>query len=209
MPTRKVTATGHFPAGKLVGGRLRWPDWQCSVAAGTAPEHGPTQYVPGSHYSGRPPGSLENPEFEGQGPKSIYCRAGDIYFSRPLTPRGYLLGKGAVAAFFAFLTLWIPLGIFYGYATKSGSLQRVFLLQGEQIHIHRKGDLIENRTGVCFENLGVDLLTAMRRQTMHHKCLRFRQFHNRFVDPIRSQFRLPARRHKPETRIAQSVPVLH
>ena len=44
-------------------------------------EHGPTQYVPGSHYSGRHPVSQEDPTFEGQGPKSVYCKAGDIYFT--------------------------------------------------------------------------------------------------------------------------------
>ena len=44
-------------------------------------EHGPTQYVPGSHYSGRHPISQEDPAFEGQGPKSVFCKAGDIYFT--------------------------------------------------------------------------------------------------------------------------------
>jgi ectoine hydroxylase-related dioxygenase (phytanoyl-CoA dioxygenase family) len=45
--------------------------------------HGPTQYVPGSHYSGRKPNSLESPEFEGRGPVSVFCRAGDIYLQDP------------------------------------------------------------------------------------------------------------------------------
>lgn len=44
-------------------------------------EHGPTQYVPRSHYSGRKPNSQEEPVFEGEGPKSVFCRAGDIYFT--------------------------------------------------------------------------------------------------------------------------------
>jgi hypothetical protein len=44
-------------------------------------EHGPTQYVPGSHYSGRRPAGKDEPAFEGQGPKAVYCRAGDIYFT--------------------------------------------------------------------------------------------------------------------------------
>lgn len=44
-------------------------------------EHGPTQYVPGSHYSGRRPISQEEPIFEGQGPKPVFCKAGDIYFT--------------------------------------------------------------------------------------------------------------------------------
>ncbi len=43
-------------------------------------EHGPTEYVPGSHYSGRRP-PQENPLFEGRGPKAVLCRAGDIYFT--------------------------------------------------------------------------------------------------------------------------------
>ncbi len=42
-------------------------------------ENGPTQYVPGSHYSGRPPNSQEHPEFEGRGPVSMLCKAGDLY----------------------------------------------------------------------------------------------------------------------------------
>jgi ectoine hydroxylase-related dioxygenase (phytanoyl-CoA dioxygenase family) len=44
-----------------------------------AVEYGPTQYVRGSHYSGREPNDLYNPEFEGEGPTSLLCRAGDIY----------------------------------------------------------------------------------------------------------------------------------
>ncbi|HLV80685.1 MAG TPA: phytanoyl-CoA dioxygenase family protein [Chthonomonadaceae bacterium] len=48
-------------------------------------EHGPTQYVPGSHYSGRHPVSQEDPTFDGQGPKSVFCKAGDIYFTNHQT----------------------------------------------------------------------------------------------------------------------------
>lgn len=44
-------------------------------------EHGPTQYVPGSHYSGRRPNSQDNPEFEGHGPVPVFCKAGDIYLT--------------------------------------------------------------------------------------------------------------------------------
>jgi len=40
-------------------------------------EYGPSQYVPGSHYSGRQPD--DPPLFEGRGPQSIHCQAGDIY----------------------------------------------------------------------------------------------------------------------------------
>ena len=42
-------------------------------------EYGPTQFVPGSHYSGRHPDDKENPSFEGKGPVSILCKPGDIY----------------------------------------------------------------------------------------------------------------------------------
>lgn len=46
-------------------------------------EHGPTQYVPGSHHSGRHPNDQDHPEFEGQGPTSVFCKAGDIYLHDP------------------------------------------------------------------------------------------------------------------------------
>jgi ectoine hydroxylase-related dioxygenase (phytanoyl-CoA dioxygenase family) len=42
-------------------------------------EYGPTQYVPGSHYSGRQPDDRQNPNFEGREPVSIFAKAGDIY----------------------------------------------------------------------------------------------------------------------------------
>lgn len=46
-------------------------------------EHGPTQFVPQSHYSGRrPPETLE---FEGRGPQSVFCKAGDIYLTNHQT----------------------------------------------------------------------------------------------------------------------------
>ena len=46
-------------------------------------EEGPTQYVRGSHYSGRHPNDQDNPEFEGNKPASILCKAGDIYLQDP------------------------------------------------------------------------------------------------------------------------------
>ena len=46
-------------------------------------EHGPTQYVPGSHYSGRRPPENRTPDFEGVGPKSIFCKSGSIYLHDP------------------------------------------------------------------------------------------------------------------------------
>ena len=42
-------------------------------------EYGPTEFVPGSHYSGRQPNDIYNPEFEGQKAVPILCNAGDIY----------------------------------------------------------------------------------------------------------------------------------
>jgi len=42
-------------------------------------EHGPTQFVPASHYSGRDPNDKDHPTFEGRGPVSVHCKAGDIY----------------------------------------------------------------------------------------------------------------------------------
>ena len=46
-------------------------------------EHGPTQFVPTSHYSGRKPN--ETLEFEGRGPQSVFCKAGDIYLTNHQT----------------------------------------------------------------------------------------------------------------------------
>jgi len=44
-----------------------------------ADEYGPTQYVPGSHYSGRHPNDKSDPVWEGKRGQSIFCKAGDIY----------------------------------------------------------------------------------------------------------------------------------
>ncbi len=48
-------------------------------------ENGPTQYVPTSHYSGRRPENRDDLEFDGHGPKAIYCKAGDIYLTNHQT----------------------------------------------------------------------------------------------------------------------------
>lgn len=65
--------------------RIRMPvTWfTIQVALSDIPDlaHGPTQYVPRSHYSGRQPVSQEEPVFEGRGPEAMLCRAGDIYFT--------------------------------------------------------------------------------------------------------------------------------
>ncbi len=41
--------------------------------------HGPSQFVLGSHFAGRPPEPPLDPSWEGGGPVSVLCRAGDIY----------------------------------------------------------------------------------------------------------------------------------
>ena len=48
-------------------------------------EHGPTQYIPGSHYAGRHPHNQKNLEFDGKGPVSVLCKAGDIYIQNSQT----------------------------------------------------------------------------------------------------------------------------
>jgi ectoine hydroxylase-related dioxygenase (phytanoyl-CoA dioxygenase family) len=65
-----------FPA-LLINGQLPLTDIP-TVA------HGPTQVVPGSHYSGRtPPPGEESPTWEGRGVHSILCDAGDFYLQHP------------------------------------------------------------------------------------------------------------------------------
>jgi hypothetical protein len=58
-----------------------WFTVQVALSEITAIEHGPTQYVPGSHYSGRAPDPQGDPAFEGRGPEAVFCRAGDIYLT--------------------------------------------------------------------------------------------------------------------------------
>jgi ectoine hydroxylase-related dioxygenase (phytanoyl-CoA dioxygenase family) len=57
-----------------------WLTIQVALSAIPDDAHGPTQFVPGSHYSGRKP-PPENPEFEGRGPVAVYCQAGDAYLT--------------------------------------------------------------------------------------------------------------------------------
>jgi ectoine hydroxylase-related dioxygenase (phytanoyl-CoA dioxygenase family) len=63
--------------------RIRMPVFWMTVQVALSDidriEHGPTQFVPTSHYSGRKPN--ENLEFAGRGPKSVFCKAGDIYLT--------------------------------------------------------------------------------------------------------------------------------
>lgn len=42
-------------------------------------EYGPTEFIPGSHYSGRKPDDARNPNFEDRKPVPILGKAGDIY----------------------------------------------------------------------------------------------------------------------------------
>ncbi len=60
-----------------------WFTVQMALSDIETDEHGPTQYVPGSHFSGREPNNQDHPEFEGKGPVSVFCKAGDIYFQDP------------------------------------------------------------------------------------------------------------------------------
>jgi ectoine hydroxylase-related dioxygenase (phytanoyl-CoA dioxygenase family) len=60
-----------------------WMTVQVALSDIDAVEHGPTQYAPTSHYSGRKPS--EPLEFEGHGPKSVFCKAGDIYLTNHQT----------------------------------------------------------------------------------------------------------------------------
>ena len=55
-----------------------WLTVQIALSDIDAIEHGPTQFVPGSHYSGRRPEGDE-PRFEGRGAEPMLCKAGDIY----------------------------------------------------------------------------------------------------------------------------------
>ncbi|HLJ57535.1 MAG TPA: phytanoyl-CoA dioxygenase family protein [Chthonomonadaceae bacterium] len=58
-----------------------WFTIQIALSDIDAPAHGPTQFVPGSHYSGRRPPTQNDPQFEGRGARDVLCRAGDIYFT--------------------------------------------------------------------------------------------------------------------------------
>ena len=85
-----VDGSVHFPVTEEMprhDPRLRMPVMWFTVQMAlndiNTLEEGPTQYVRGSHYSGRGPNSQENPEFEGNKPVSIFCKAGDIYLQDP------------------------------------------------------------------------------------------------------------------------------
>ncbi|MDA0989170.1 MAG: phytanoyl-CoA dioxygenase family protein [Verrucomicrobia bacterium] len=73
-----------------------WFSFQIALSDILSPDDGATEVVPGSHYSGRvPPRHREEPDendpptFEGRGPLSILCRAGDAYvFNHQVWHRG-------------------------------------------------------------------------------------------------------------------------
>lgn len=58
-----------------------WLTVQLALSDIDTEAHGPTQFVPGSHYSGRHPTPRDNPVFEGRGPVNVLCKAGDIYLT--------------------------------------------------------------------------------------------------------------------------------
>ncbi len=57
---------------------VQWLTVQVALSDIDTEALGPTQCVPGSHDSGRHP-NQEDLTFEGRGPVSIYCKAGDAY----------------------------------------------------------------------------------------------------------------------------------
>jgi ectoine hydroxylase-related dioxygenase (phytanoyl-CoA dioxygenase family) len=69
-----------------------WFSFQIALSDIESVEHGPTELVPGSHYSGRSvPQDTDTPIFEGQGPIPMLCRAGDVYlFNHQLWHRGMI-----------------------------------------------------------------------------------------------------------------------
>lgn len=72
----------RWPAGARLP--LIWLSVQVPLSDILAVEDGPTEIVPGSHYSGRlVPG--ENPVFEGRPAEPILCHAGDIYLFNHMT----------------------------------------------------------------------------------------------------------------------------
>lgn len=68
---------------------ITWLTTQCALTDILVPDDGPTEIVPGSHYSGRQVPKSESPTFEGRGPVPVLCKAGDIYlFNHQLWHRG-------------------------------------------------------------------------------------------------------------------------
>jgi ectoine hydroxylase-related dioxygenase (phytanoyl-CoA dioxygenase family) len=67
---------------------IYWLSVQVPLSDITSLEDGPTEVVPGSHFSGCD-SPKENPVFEGRGAEPVFCRAGDIYlFNHQVWHRG-------------------------------------------------------------------------------------------------------------------------
>ena len=66
-----------------IGLPILWLTVQIPLTDIESIENGPTQFVPGSHLSGRQPPEDGKAEFEGRSPESILCKAGDIYLHNP------------------------------------------------------------------------------------------------------------------------------
>ncbi len=65
-----------------------WLSVQVALSDIISLDDGPTEIVPGSHFSGRL-SPAENPVFEGRGAEPVFCRAGDIYlFNHQIWHRG-------------------------------------------------------------------------------------------------------------------------
>lgn len=60
---------------------VQWMSVQVALSDIDTLENGPTQYVPGSHYSGRQPVSQDDPRFDGRPAANVYCKAGDAYLT--------------------------------------------------------------------------------------------------------------------------------
>lgn len=107
-------------------------------------EYGPTQFVPGSHASGRHPNDPKHPTFEGREPVSILCRAGDVYLHNgqcwhrgaPNTSdrRRYLLQH-------AFSARWVSQRFypFVDYRLPEGVLARADARRRRVLGFHPKG----------------------------------------------------------------------
>ena len=77
--------TRHDPSMRMP---VIWFTIQIALSDIVTYEQGPTEFVPGSHYSGRGP-SAEDLTFDGQGPVAVYCKAGDAYlFNHQIWHRG-------------------------------------------------------------------------------------------------------------------------
>ena len=69
-----------------------WFSFQIALSDIESVEHGPTELVQGSHYSGRAvPTDTDTPVFEDKEPIPMLCRAGDVYlFNHQLWHRGMI-----------------------------------------------------------------------------------------------------------------------